>query len=143
MVAPVDSKADLTVGDETFVLRLNFRTLSLLEKAGLDPFSPDGIVFTVSKMAMMCIALSIDDHPDMTDQEGLAIVVRNGPGFRDAYRELMTNFGGAPDGDEDLGNGQTTKIRSGAPASTTSSSRGSKPASRRKPSGAKRRATTS
>lgn len=96
MVAPVDSKVELTVEGETFTLRLNFRTLALLEQAGLDPFGPEGFSLSASRMAMMCMCLAVVEHPDLTDTDALAIVVRSKGEFALKVRELFANFGGAP-----------------------------------------------
>lgn len=97
MVAPVDSKVELEVEGETFVLRLNFRTLALLEQAGLDPFSGDGFALTTSRMAMMCMCLTVEDHPDMKDTEALAIVVRSGGTFAAKVKDMFERFGGDAD----------------------------------------------
>lgn len=97
MVAPVDSKVELQVEGETIMLRLNFRTLALLEKAGLDPFSSEGLLLSTTRMAMMCMCLAIEDHGEMTDAEALAIVVRSGSTFAEKVKQLFSEFGGAPD----------------------------------------------
>lgn len=96
MVAPVDSMVKLEVEGETFILRLNFRTLALLEKAGLDPFTGDGFPVSTVRLAMMCLALTIEDHPSLSDAEALAIVVRSGVQFTEKVKELFENFGGVP-----------------------------------------------
>ena len=143
MVAPVDSKVELTVEGETFVLRLNFRTLALLEQAGLDPFGPDGLTFTLSKMAMMCMALSIDDHPSLSDQEALAIVYRSGTDFADKVRELFARFGGVADDESAEGNVRAAANGTRKPRSTASTKCGSKPGKIPARSGSKPRARSS
>lgn len=95
MVAPVDSKVELEVEGETFILRLNFRTLALLEQAGLDPFGQEGFALSTSRLAVMCMCLTIEDHPNLPDTDALAIVVRSGTGFAEKVKELFDRFGGA------------------------------------------------
>lgn len=96
MVAPVDSKVVLEVEGETFTFRLNLRTLALLEQAGLDPLGADGFSLSTSRMATMCMCLAVEDHPDLTGDEALAIVVRSGTGFAEKVKDLFARFGGAP-----------------------------------------------
>lgn len=142
MVAPVDSKAELMVEGETFVLRLNFRTLALLEQSGLDPFTAGGIAMTTVKLAMTIMALTIEDHPDLSDKDALAIVWRSKGAAATKVQEVFSRFGGTPDNEDELGNGNPGTTPPDQKPSTTSSSPGSKRASRRKTSGAKPRATT-
>ena len=97
MVAPVDSKVEVEVDGETITLRLNFRSISLLEEAGLDLFSPEGFDMTLARSAVMCRCLAITDHPTMTDDEALAIVARAGQSFGVAVLDLIARFGGKPD----------------------------------------------
>lgn len=116
MVAPVDAKAELTVEGETFTLRLNFRTLALLEQAGLDPFSPEGFSLSASRLAMMCMCLTIQEHPELTDTDALAIVVRSKGEFAVKVRELFANFGGAPADESAEGKVKTRRPRRKAAA---------------------------
>ncbi|MGJ0236985.1 hypothetical protein ACQEPB_00490 [Novosphingobium fluoreni] len=97
MVAPVDSKVELQVDGETITLRLNFRSISLLEDAGLDLFSPEGFDMTLARSAIMCRCMAITDHPGMADDEALAIVTRTGQAFGVAVLDLIARFGGKPD----------------------------------------------
>ncbi|WP_285020232.1 hypothetical protein [Novosphingobium sp. fls2-241-R2A-195] len=142
MVAPVDSKYDLKIDGETITLRLNFRSISLLEEAGLDLFSEEGVIMTLSRSAIICRCLAISEHPDMGDDQALAIVARSGVEFGKAVIELIARFGGKPDEDEE-GNAQAAKKRAPRPRQKTSSSSGAKRATNRTPSGTKRRAPTS
>lgn len=144
MVAPVDSKVELEVEGETIVLRLNFRSISLLEEAGLDLFSKDGFDMTLSRSAIMCRCLSITDHPDMTADEALAIVARTPADkpFAGSVLELIARFGGKPD-EEPEGNVEAAMEKTPRPRRKTSSSSGAKPATRRTASGTKRRAASS
>lgn len=98
MVAPIDAKVTFEAGGESIALRLNFRSLSLLEAAGLDLFSQAGIAMTLGKTAIMCRCLAVNDHPAMTDDEALAIAARHGEAFGLAVLGLIAKFGG--EGDE-------------------------------------------
>lgn len=113
MVAPVDSKVELEVAGETFTLRLNFRSISMLEEAGLDLFSVDGFAMTLARSAIMCRCLAISDHPLITEDESLAIVARAGQAFGAAVLELIARFGGKPD-EEDEGNAKAAPTTAAA-----------------------------
>lgn len=127
MVAPVDSKVEIEVEGETISLRLNFRSISLLEAAGLDLFAPEGFDLTLARSAIMCRCLAITDHSAMSDDEALAIVTRSGQTFGAAVLDLIARFGGKPD-EEAEGNAQAGKTKAPRPLRKISSSSGSKPA---------------
>lgn len=116
MVAPVDSKIELEVEGETFILRLNFRTLALLEQAGLDPFSGDGFQLSTSRLAMMCMCLTVEDHAEMKDAEALAIVVRSGGKFAEKVKDLFERFGGMPETESTEGKAKPIRRRAKAAA---------------------------
>lgn len=97
MVAPIDSKVVLQVEGEDITLRLNFRTISLLEEAGLDLFNRDGFHMTLARSAIMCRCLAVSEHPDMTNDEALAVVARSKGEFAGAVLELIAKFGGKDD----------------------------------------------
>lgn len=141
MVAPVDSKVELEVEGETITLRLNFRSISLLEEAGLDLFSPQGIPMTIARSAVMCRLLAVNEHPDMTDEEALAYVTHAGAAFGRAVIDLINRFGGAA---EEPGEGNALRAKKTAirQPQKTSSSNGAKRATNRTASGSKRRAAS-
>jgi len=126
MVAPVDSKVEVEVDGEAFTLRLNFRSISLLEEAGLDLFSPNGFDMTLARSAMMCRCLAITDHPAMVDDEALAIVTRAGQAFGAAVLDLIARFGGKPD-ESTEGKAPAPAKKAPAPRRKSSSSNGAKP----------------
>ena len=97
MVAPIDAKVTFEVEGETITLRLNFRSIALLEAAGLDLFSPQGVEMTLAKSAIMCRCLAVTDHPAMTDDEALATTVKAGAAFGAAVMDLIARFGGKTD----------------------------------------------
>ena len=116
MVAPVDSKIVFEVDGEAITLRLNFRSISLLEEAGLDLFSPEGCDMTMARSAIMCRCLAITEHPTMSDDEALAVVARMSGGekpFAAHVIELIARFGGKPD-EEPVGNVETAKEKAAA-----------------------------
>lgn len=104
MVAPIDAKVELKVDGETITLRLNFRSISLLEENGLDLFSESGVQMSLAKAAKMCRFLAVTDHPEMTDDEALAVVSRSKQAFGLQVIELIERFGGKPAEDAE-GNG--------------------------------------
>lgn len=142
MVAPVDSKYVLEIDGEAITLRLNFRSISLLEEAGLDLFAEEGVTMTLARSAIICRCLAVCEHPDMGDDQALAIVARSGVEFGRAVIELIARFGGKPDEDTE-GNGPAAKKKAPRQRQKTSSSSGAKPASTRTPSGTRRRAPSS
>lgn len=98
MVAPIDAKVSFEVEGETFTLRLNFRTLSLVEaeaKSFLEQASEDLSVVTWARVVR---SLAADDHPAMSYEEAMAIWVRGGAVVMDAVQKLFTLFGGEPEG---------------------------------------------
>lgn len=101
MVAPVDAKVELEAEGETITLRLNFRSISLLEEHGLDLFAEEGVKMTLSKSARMLCCLAVEDHPDLTPDQALAIIRSTGQQFGYAVIELIQRFGGKPS--EDVG----------------------------------------
>lgn len=105
MVAPIDAKVVYEAGDEKITLRLNFRSISLLEENGLDLFTENGVKMTLARSATMLKCLSINDHPEMTDDEALAAVVKGKSEFGMAVIELLAKFGGK----EDEGNVKAAK----------------------------------
>ena len=100
MVAPIDASVTFDVGGETIALRLNFRSIALLEAAGLDLFGVEGVKMTLVTSARMLQCLSVNDHA-LSDDEALAVVARHGEAFGKAVLECIARFGGKV---EDEGN---------------------------------------
>lgn len=99
MVAPIDAKVTFEAEGEPFTLRLNFRALALCEARGVDMFSPDGVQMTLTRAATLLRSLAVTDHPEMSEDEALAVVVRYGMGELGArIGELLTAFGGGTEG---------------------------------------------
>lgn len=95
-LAPIDSKAVLEVGGETFTLRLNFRALALAKKAGVNLMSGGEMDPLDIAVAVRCLAT--DAHPDMTDDEAFALVVTGGESVGKAMAELFADFTKAAEG---------------------------------------------
>lgn len=97
MVAPIDAKSVITVDGEDITLRLCFRTIALGEAAGVDLFADGGIDLTMSRSALLVKCLAAVDHPAMTEDQALAVVVRYGGAKIGAViLNLIARFGGAP-----------------------------------------------
>ena len=98
MVAPIDAVTVIDIDGEAITLRLNFQTIAMGEQLGVDLFSGQGIEFTLARSALLVKALSCADHPGMSEDEALAIVVRHG-GDRIAavVLDLCDRFGGKAD----------------------------------------------
>lgn len=99
MVAPIDAKVSFEVEGEPITLRLNFRALALCEQRGVDMFSPNGINMTLTNAAKLLQSLAVTDHPEMNDDEALAVIVKYGMAdFGARIGELIVSFGGEGEG---------------------------------------------
>lgn len=105
MVAPIDAKGEVQADGETFTIRLNWRSIAMLEDHGLDLFSAEGVKMTLARSAVMMRCLAVNDHPDLTDDEALAVIVKSRENFAVAVLDLITRFGG----EADEGNGKAAK----------------------------------
>jgi hypothetical protein len=96
MVAPIDAKATFDVEGEAITLRLNFRALALADKEGIDVLA--GKALPPLRLAVLMRCLAAQEHPDMTDEEAFAIVVRGGADAGKAIASLFSDFGGSAEG---------------------------------------------
>lgn len=95
MVAPVDAKSVITVDGEEFTFRLGFRAIALGEHLGVDLFAEKGIDFTITKIALLVKCLTVADHPELTEEDGLAIAFRYGiENMAPLILDLLNRFGG-------------------------------------------------
>lgn len=101
MVAPIDAKASFELEGETITLRLNFRSIALAEAEGINLL--EGKEMSLSKVALVVRCLAVQDHPDMENDEALAIATRGGAQVGKALTELFTKFGAKP---VEAGNGK-------------------------------------
>ncbi len=98
MVAPIDAKSVITVDGEEFTFRLGFRAIAMGEHLGVDLFSKNGIDFTISKIALLVKCLTIADHPELTEDEALAIAFHYGiENMAPLILDLLNRFGGKAD----------------------------------------------
>jgi hypothetical protein len=101
MVSPLDAKVTFEVEGEAITLRLNFRALALCEQRGVDMFSPTGINMTLTNAVQLLRSLAVTDHPDMDEDEALAVVVKYGMAdFGARIGDLIVSFGGETEGNE-------------------------------------------
>lgn len=99
MVAPIDAKTVLALGDDAITLRLDFAGLSMCEHLGVDLFSEDGVPRTISKIALVVKALATTDHPALTADQALAVVARLKPlPVITTIIEMISDFGAQADG---------------------------------------------
>ena len=95
MVAPIDAKASFEVEGEEITLHLNFRTLALAKKAGVNMFGGNLDPLDVA-IAIRCLATP--SHPNLTDDEAFALVVSGGEAAAGALAELFESFGASAEG---------------------------------------------
>lgn len=96
MVAPLDAKATFEVEGEAITLHLSFRELALAKKEGVNLLSGENLDALSLAVALRCLA--VEAHPNMTDDEALAIVLKGGEAASDAMLELFSAFGGSAEG---------------------------------------------
>ena len=96
MVAPIDAKQTLTVEGETITLRLNFRALALAKKEGVNILSGKDMDPLDIAVALRCMAAF--DHPEMTDEQAFALVIRGGEASGKALAALFEEFSGKSSG---------------------------------------------
>jgi hypothetical protein len=95
MVAPIDAKATFQVEDETITLRLNFRSISLAERHGLNLLTMErDTALSVTETAIIVKCLAVQEHPDFTEDHALAVVHAAPEALAGAMIELFTSYGG-------------------------------------------------
>lgn len=95
-VAPIDSKVTFEADGDTFTLRLNFRALALAKAAGVNLMSGSQMDPLDIAVAVRCLAA--DAHPEMTDEEAFALVIKGGDAVTKAVADLFTSFSKAAEG---------------------------------------------
>ena len=96
MVAPIDAKASFDVEGETITLHLNFRGLALAKKAGVNLMAGESMDPLDVATTIRCLAAQ--SHPEMTDEEAFAIVVKAPDATNAALTDLFAAFGGSAEG---------------------------------------------
>ncbi len=91
MIAPIDSKVSFEAEGETITLRLNFRSLALAKKEGVNLMA--GKELDVLELAVAVRCLAVQDVK-LTDEQALAYVIRHGVVVSKALADLFTEFAG-------------------------------------------------
>lgn len=103
MVAPIDARATVTVDGESFALVMNYRTIALAEDAKPDVVTTFGSGRpTLTGMATLVWAFAQPAHPELSQDEALALVLRGSKDIGDALGQcfrLATKGADAPDDD--------------------------------------------
>lgn len=98
MVAPIDAKAELTIGEgdevETFTLAMNFRTMALAKAAGFNLFKMDTErELDPFDLAAILRAFALPAHPKLTDEQAFAIAIQNAEAVGAAIQSMTEAFG--------------------------------------------------
>lgn len=104
MVAPIDAKAVIAVGEEEFTLRLNFRALSSAKRAGVNLM--DGSDLDPLDMAIAVRCMAEQDHPGITDEDAFAILMRGEDAASAALDKLFEEFSASAEGNAPKGKGK-------------------------------------
>lgn len=95
MLAPIDARAEVQVGDDTVVLRLNFRTLALAKSLGVNLMLLSLTDIDPIDMAYVIEAFARPEQPDFSADEAFALIQAEPEGVRDALLALSTEFAAA------------------------------------------------
>jgi len=96
MVAPIDAKAIIQAGDEQITLQLNFRTLALAKAGGVNLLGGADLgAMDPLDLAVLVRAFATPAHPDMTEDQALALLIRHGSACTAAITELAQHFAGS------------------------------------------------
>lgn len=99
MLAPIDAVATVEAGGDTITLTLNFRTLALCARGGVDLLAEGGAgELDVYKMATVIAAFAKPAHPDFTDEDAFALLVRHGTEASQGVTRLLSAFSEAASG---------------------------------------------
>jgi hypothetical protein len=96
MVAPLDAKVTFDVEGEPVTLRLNFRSISLAEEHGIDLIGGTMDDLSPTKSAVLVKCLSVQEHPEFTEDHTMTIVAKAPAALRDALIELFGKYAGVP-----------------------------------------------
>ena len=112
MVAPIDAKAVLTIGEgeeaERFTLVMNMRTLALAKSRGVNLLAmTPGQNVDPLELAVVVRSFAEPNHPDMTEEEAFAIACRFGAETDAVLGELGDAFSPVAEG----ANARPTKAR--------------------------------
>ena len=94
MLAPVDSKAVVKVGDEEIVLRLNFASIARAADAGINLLSETPPELDEIQGIRLVKCLAAQEQPHFTEDHILALLASSREGVATALIELFSKFGG-------------------------------------------------
>ena len=94
MLAPTDAKSEVKVGDETIVLRLNFRSIALAETHGINLLSGETPDLGETGGIILVKCLAMEEQPYFTEDHVITMVAQNSNGVKTALIDLFRQFGG-------------------------------------------------
>lgn len=94
MLDPTDAKAEVKVGDETIVLRLNFRSIALARKHGIDLLTNQAPDLEETDGLVLVKCLAYEEQPYFTEDHVITMVARNPEGVQKALVDLFAEYGG-------------------------------------------------
>lgn len=94
MLAPTDAKSEVKVGDETIVLRLNFRSIALAEVHGIKLLGGETPDLGESAGIVLVKCLAMEEQPYFTEDHVITMVSQNSNGVRKALIDLFAQYGG-------------------------------------------------
>lgn len=111
MVAPIDAKVTFEVEGEPITLRLNFRSIALAEKHGINLLALESPDLSMTEAAIIVKCLAVQEHPDFTEDHTLAVVAQAPEALAGALIELFASYGGKRAEKEPVGNGKRVRVR--------------------------------
>lgn len=94
MLAPTDAKSEVKVGDETIVLRLNFRSIALAELHGINLLGGETPELGETSGVVLVKCLAMEEQPYFTEDHVITMVSQNSNGVRKALIDLFAMYGG-------------------------------------------------
>jgi hypothetical protein len=88
------------VEGEPITLRLNFRSIALAEKEGIDILNGGGMGLSSTQAAILVKCLAVQEHPDFTEDHTMAIVAKAPEALGSALVELFTFYSAVPEGNQ-------------------------------------------
>lgn len=98
MVAPLDSRATIVAGDETFELVMNFRTIALAEAEQAGALTSMSTSPSLSGMAVLVWAFAQPAHSDLTLDQAATLCIDHGAACGEALRQVISRGGAKGDG---------------------------------------------
>jgi hypothetical protein len=92
MLAPIDATATVQADEDVFTLCLNMRTLALAKAGGVNLLKLSLTDIDPLDMAVVIQAFAKPQHPEFTDEQAFALIVRYPAQCRDALAALSSEF---------------------------------------------------